>query len=72
MNTTIAGELLGLDAREQGMVDMLMLEADGTPNKSNFGANATLVSLATAQAAAMQHGMPLWRYVGGARPMCSP
>ena len=52
MNTTIAGELLGLDAREQGIVDMLMLEADGTPNKSNFGANATLaVSLATAQAA---------------------
>ena len=43
VNTTIAGELLGIDAREQGMVDMLMLEADGTPNKSNFGANATLV-----------------------------
>ena len=73
VNTTITGELLGLDAREQGMVDMLMLEADGTPNKSNFGANATLaVSLATAQAAAMQHGMPLWRYVGGARSNVLP
>ena len=45
LNTTIAGELLGLDAQEQGMVDMLMLEADGTPNKSNFGANATLAAV---------------------------
>ncbi len=60
-------ELLnGMDASEQRLVDQLLIEADGTDNKSRLGANAILgVSLATAKAAAMSYGQPLWRYLGG-------
>lgn len=60
-------ELLnGLDASEQRLVDQLLIEADGTENKSRLGANAILgVSMATAKAAADSFGMPLYRYIGG-------
>lgn len=62
----IAPELIGRDALDQEGVDRAMLELDGTPNKSNLGANAILaVSLATARAAAEALGLPLYRYLGG-------
>jgi len=62
----IAPEVLGLDASEQRLVDQVMLDLDGTPNKSRIGANAVLgVSLAVARAAAVSAGLPLFRYVGG-------
>lgn len=55
-----------VDVTEQVQIDSLMLEIDGTENKKNLGANATLaVSLACARAAALEIGMPLYRYVGG-------
>jgi enolase len=58
--------LSGLDASEQVMIDALMVDLDGTPNKGRLGANAILgVSLAVAKAAATAHGVPLWRWVGG-------
>ncbi len=63
---TIAGELLGHDATEQRAIDALLLELDGTDNKSNLGANAILgVSLAVAKAAAESCGLPLYAYLGG-------
>lgn len=66
VNTKIAAELLGISVFEQNMIDRLMIEIDGTPNKSNLGANAILgVSLAVAKAAANELGLPLYRYVGG-------
>lgn len=66
INKTIARELVGLDSREQTALDMLMCELDGTPNKAKLGANATLgVSLAIAKAAALQSGIPLYKYIGG-------
>jgi enolase len=67
VNETIATELEGLDAREQSLIDMLMIQMDGTENKSKLGANATLgVSLAVARAAAESAGLPLFMYLGGA------
>ncbi len=66
----IAPELVGEDATEQVLIDRLLLELDGTPNKSRLGANAILaVSLATARAAADSLAVPLYRYLGG--PMAS-
>lgn len=66
VNTIIAQELLGVSVFEQNMIDKLMIDLDGTPNKSKLGANAILgVSLAAAKAAANELGMPLYRYVGG-------
>lgn len=66
VNEVIAPEVLGLDAAEQEELDALMLELDGTPNKSKLGANAILgVSLAAAKAAADSAGLPLYRYLGG-------
>jgi enolase len=62
----IAPELLGFEASEQRLVDQRLLSLDGTPNKAQLGANAILgVSLATARAAAVSAGLPLFRYVGG-------
>ncbi len=59
-------ELIGISVFEQGYVDRLMLELDGTSNKSRLGANALLgVSLAIAKAAALSAKMPLYRYLGG-------
>jgi len=63
---TIAPALAGADASDQMGIDAAMIEMDGTPNKSNLGANAILaVSLACARAAAEDMGVPLWRYLGG-------
>jgi len=66
VNEKIANELTGMSVFEQNMIDKIMLELDGTPNKGKLGANAILgVSLALAKAAANELGMPLYRYVGG-------
>lgn len=66
VNTHISEALLGVSVFEQNLVDKIMIDLDGTPNKSKLGANAILgVSLAVAKAAAEELGMPLFRYVGG-------
>ncbi|AEE19845.1 MULTISPECIES: phosphopyruvate hydratase [unclassified Dokdonia] len=66
VNTLIAPELLGVSVFEQNAIDQLMIDLDGTPNKSKLGANAILgVSLACAKAAAAELNMPLYRYIGG-------
>lgn len=66
VNEVIADALIGISADEQTQIDRLLLELDGTENKSKLGANATLgVSLAVAKAAADYLGMPLYRYIGG-------
>jgi len=63
----IAEELVGVDARDQALIDRILIELDGTPNKGRLGANAMLgVSLAVARAAAEASGLPLYRYLGGA------
>jgi enolase len=63
---TLSEAVEGLDADDQRLVDQAMIDADGTPNKSQLGANAILgVSLAVAKAAADSSGLPLYRYVGG-------
>jgi enolase len=67
----VAGEILeavgGVEATEQVMIDNIMIDLDGTPNKGRLGANAILgVSLAVAKAAASDQGQPLYRYIGGA------
>ncbi len=62
----IAPELLGLEATDQRLIDQVMIDLDGTPNKARLGANAILgVSLAVAKAAAISAGLPLFRYLGG-------
>ncbi len=66
VNTILAEELIGLSVFEQNKIDQLMINLDGTPNKSKLGANAILgVSLATAKAAANELKLPLYRYIGG-------
>lgn len=66
VNSIISQELLGESVFDQNRIDQLMIDLDGTPNKSKLGANAILgVSLAAAKAAANELGMPLYRYVGG-------
>jgi enolase len=66
VNTIIADAIEGLDATEQIQIDSVLIETDGTPNKSKLGANAILaVSLACAKAAADFYGMPLYNYIGG-------
>ena len=74
----LAPLLVGRDASEQALLDQAMIEADGTPNKARFGANAVLAaSLAIAKAEAIATGLPLYRYLGGADarllpvPMCN-
>jgi enolase len=67
VNGEIAEELEGADARDQALIDRVLIELDGTPNKGRLGANAILgVSVAVARAAAQASGMPLYRHVGGA------
>ena len=67
VNSRIASEIEGMDAREQVMIDLVMKQLDGTENKAKFGANAILgVSLAVARAAAEASGLPLFLYLGGA------
>ena len=66
VNTLISQELLGVSVFEQNEIDQIMIDLDGTPNKSKLGANAILgVSLATAKAAANELGLSLYRYIGG-------
>lgn len=66
INSKIALELIGIEVTEQVLIDRLMIEMDGTENKSKLGANAILgVSLAVAQAAASDLGLPLFQYIGG-------
>ncbi len=73
INDVIAEELKGFPALMQVDLDDLLIELDGTPNKSKLGANAILgVSLATAKAAANSIGMPLWRYIGGVNAKLMP
>ncbi|MBC8393944.1 MAG: phosphopyruvate hydratase, partial [Deltaproteobacteria bacterium] len=62
----IAPAICGMDSADQAALDNFMLNLDGTPNKSKLGANAILsVSMAAARAAAIAHGLPLYRYIGG-------
>jgi len=73
INKELAATVMGQDATNQRAIDQAMIEADGTPNKGNFGANAILaVSMATARAAAAAHYMPLYRYLGGANACTLP
>jgi len=73
VNDIIAPKALGIDATEQVAIDTLLIELDGTPNKSRLGANATLgVSLAVAKAAAAELELPLYRYVGGTQARTLP
>ncbi|MAI19522.1 MAG: phosphopyruvate hydratase [Rhodobacteraceae bacterium TMED111] len=73
VNAEIAEELIGYDVTEQLSIDTLMIEMDGTPNKSRLGANAILgVSLACAKAAADFCNLPIYRYVGGATAKTLP
>ena len=73
VNEEIAEVLLGMNALDQVSVDELLIELDGTPNKSRLGANAILgCSLAVARAAAASLGMPLYRYIGGANATMLP
>ncbi|MBN1387738.1 MAG: phosphopyruvate hydratase [Bacteroidales bacterium] len=73
VNNVIAEEITGMDITDQAGLDMKMMELDGTPNKSNLGANAILgVSLAAAKAAAAFHGLPLYRYIGGVNSVVLP
>lgn len=66
VNTKIAEAILGENALEQTYIDSLLIQTDGTDNKSNLGANATLgVSMAVARAAAMALRIPLYQYIGG-------
>ncbi len=67
VNETIAPRLVGLDPAQQSLIDRMMIELDGTPNKAKLGANAMLgVSQAVARAAAHSSGLPLYQYLGGA------
>lgn len=66
VNDIIAEEIIGMNVFDQNLIDKVLIELDGTPNKSKLGANAILgVSLAVAKAAAEELGIPLYRYVGG-------
>ncbi len=73
VNTVIAPEVIGLDALEQVEIDRIMIDLDGTPNKSKLGANAILgVSMAIAKAAAVSLEMPLYKYLGGINAKALP
>ncbi len=73
INTKIADLLIGEESEDQVRIDRLMIEADGTENKSNLGANAILaVSLAVARVTATEKEMPLYRYLGGVNAKVLP
>jgi len=73
VNNTIAEEIVGLDALNQVEIDRIMIDLDGTENKSKLGANAILgVSMAVAHAAANYLGLPLYRYLGGTNAKIMP
>ena len=71
INGEIATAIKGMDATRQAEIDRKMIELDGTVNKGRLGANAILaVSMAVARAAATSKKMPLYRFLGGIRPVC--
>ena len=73
VNNTIKEALVGLDANDQANIDEVMIKLDGTANKSNLGANAILgVSIATLKAAAYDHKLPLYRYLGEGKSLPYP
>jgi enolase len=73
VNSIIGPEIVGYDVADQTGIDQLMIELDGTPNKSKFGANSILaVSMAVAKAAAEEASLPLFRYVGGTNAKTLP
>ena len=73
INAAIRQAVTGLDASNQRALDAAMIELDATPNKASLGANAILaVSMAVARAAATAHGLPLYRYLGGANAALLP
>jgi enolase len=73
VNDVIADQLIGLPVNEQTHIDHLLISMDGTENKSNLGANATLaVSMAVAKAAALESSLPLFRYLGGVNASTLP
>jgi enolase len=73
VNTTLADNLLGWDVADQTGIDAMMIQLDGTENKSKLGANAMLaVSLAVAKAAALEANLPLYRYIGGTNAAILP
>ena len=73
VESAISDVILGMEVTEQRHIDLAMIEADGTPTKSNLGANAILgVSLAVAKAAANELAMPLFRYIGGVHAHVMP
>lgn len=73
VNNVIAEEITGMNVSDQAGIDLKMIEVDGTPTKSNLGANAILgVSLAVAKAGAAIHGLPLYRYIGGVNAVTLP
>jgi enolase len=73
INDTIAEKLLGFEVAEQASIDKMLIELDGTPNKAKLGANVLLaVSMAVAKAAALEAGLPLYRYIGGTNAKTLP
>ncbi|NLW23241.1 MAG: phosphopyruvate hydratase, partial [Tissierellia bacterium] len=73
VNNIIADEIIGMNVFDQGRIDNLLIELDGTKNKSKLGANAILgVSLAVARAAANELGIPLYQYIGGVNAKVLP
>src|SRR6195952_323040 len=73
VNDIISEKLLGFDVAEQALVDKLLIDLDGTPNKTKLGANALLaVSMAVAKAAALEANLPLYRYIGGTNARTLP
>jgi enolase len=73
VNTLIANSIVGFDVTAQAAIDQVMIELDGTPNKSKLGANAILaVSMAAAKAAAEEANLPLYRYIGGTNARTLP
>jgi enolase len=73
VNDMIADQLIGLPVHDQVHLDKLLISIDGTENKGNLGANATLaVSMAAAKAAAQEAGLPLFRYIGGVNATVLP
>ena len=73
VKTKIASEIVGMRALDQRLIDLAMIRLDGTPNKSNLGANTILgVSLATARAAAQALNLPFYRYLGGVNASLLP
>jgi len=73
VNTILSENLLGMEVSDQAGIDQMMIQLDGTANKGKLGANAMLaVSMAVAKAAALEAGLPLYRYIGGTNARTMP